>query len=79
MKKKTLVLVYEDNVLKISGERKELEEKEKCHYSESFYGSFARQFNLPHSANDEKGVQLAMRMVYYLLLFQKCPKERFNK
>ncbi|CAG8549473.1 4750_t:CDS:2, partial [Racocetra fulgida] len=54
-----------DRVLRISGERKEKKvvEGDKKHYSEVFYGSFARDFSLPENtdstnikANFESGV-----------------------
>jgi len=45
----------EENVLTISGERKvERQEKDKYHRVERYYGSFARSFTLPSSAEVDK-------------------------
>lgn len=45
-----------DNVLTVSGERKEekREDSKKRHYSEFSYGSFYRSFSLPTPVNPEK-------------------------
>ena len=49
VKKEDVELTVENGVLKLSGERRQQQEKtdEKYHKVESFYGSFARNFALP--------------------------------
>jgi len=49
-------------VLTLSGERKQekVEEQEKVHRIERFYGSFARRFALPENA-DEQGIRAESR------------------
>ena len=67
MKQEDIKVNLEDNVLTISGERKEekdeKDEKKHYHYYERRYGSFARSFTLPNTvktdeikAKYEKGV-----------------------
>lgn len=48
--------LLEDNVLRVSGERKERKKVEEAnsHYSEVYYGSFTRQFELPSTADKNK-------------------------
>jgi HSP20 family protein len=52
----------QDGVLTLSGERKQekVEEQEKVHRIERFYGSFARRFALPENA-DEQGIRAESR------------------
>ncbi|KLL02426.1 MAG: heat shock protein Hsp20 [Mycoplasmataceae bacterium RV_VA103A] len=54
-KEETKIEVYE-NILRISGNRKEKLKREnaKQHYSEVFYGSFTREFVLPAAVEKEK-------------------------
>lgn len=56
VKKEELKLKIEDGVLRISGERKSLEESEgtTIHRIESTFGSFERAFRLPKDANTEE-------------------------
>lgn len=56
VKKEELKLKIEDGVLRISGERKSLEESEgtTIHRIESTFGSFERAFRLPKDANNEE-------------------------
>ncbi len=56
LKQEDINVEVDDNILKISGERKEeKEEKEKkYHYVERSYGSFARSFTLLRNADAEK-------------------------
>jgi HSP20 family protein len=55
MSKEDFKVEVENNILSVSGERKEekKEENEKVTRSEFHYGSFKRSFNLPESANSE--------------------------
>jgi len=52
----------QDGVLTLAGERKQekVEEQEKIHRIERFYGSFARRFALPENA-DEQGIRAESR------------------
>ena len=52
----------QDGVLTLAGERKQekVEEQEKIHRVERFYGSFARRFALPENA-DEQGIRAESR------------------
>lgn len=54
--KKDISVRVEDNVLTISGERKEEKEEKKKNYTrqEFSYGSFSRSFELPEAVNDAK-------------------------
>lgn len=45
--------IFEDDTLRVSGERKEKKEDLKKHYSEISYGSFIREFVLPKSVEKE--------------------------
>jgi HSP20 family protein len=56
IKKEEVKIEVEENILRIHGERKEKNKQEntKQHYSEIFYGSFAREFVFPTSAEKEK-------------------------
>jgi len=54
VKKENTKIEITSRVLRVSGERKEeklVEDTEK-HYSEVFYGSFSRDFNLPENADN---------------------------
>ena len=54
--KKDFKIEVENNLLVVSGERKEekMEEKDKVTKREFHYGSFKRSFSLPEIANEEK-------------------------
>lgn len=58
MKQEEIKVNLEDNVLTISGERKEekeeKDEKKRYHYYERSYGSFARSFTLPNTVKTEE-------------------------
>jgi HSP20 family protein len=53
VKKEDVKIEVENNTLRIQGERKGEEKKDevKRHYSEVFYGSFIRDYNLPNTVN----------------------------
>ena len=53
VKKEDVQVTYEDGMITIKGERKQLKEdkNEKYHRVESFYGSFERRFSLPENVN----------------------------
>ena len=52
-KKENIHLEVRNHTLYISGERKEVIEKEQYHLKESFYGTFQRQFHLPENINKD--------------------------
>lgn len=55
--KENLKIHYENNVLTVSGTRREEykeEHKNHSHFMERFYGSFSRSFNLPSSIDEDK-------------------------
>jgi HSP20 family protein len=55
IKKEDMKIEVEENIVKISGERKEeKEEGTKEHYSEIFHGKFYREFVLPTLIKKEK-------------------------
>jgi len=56
MKKEDIEIDMKDNILTISGERKENSEikKEDFHRMESFYGSFNRSFSIPKGTDPKK-------------------------
>jgi HSP20 family protein len=55
MSKDQIKVDLHDNVLTISGERREerKEDSKKCHFSEISYGSFIRSFTLPAAVDNE--------------------------
>ena len=62
MKKDDIEIDFKENVLTISGEKKENEEvkKENYHRIESFSGSFSRSFTIPNNT-DPKKIEASMR------------------
>jgi len=56
VKKENVKIEVEENIVKISGERKEEKKQDeaKQHYSEIFYGKFYREFALPTQVKKEK-------------------------
>ena len=62
VRKEDVSITVQDGVLTLAGERKQekVEEQEKVHRIERFYGSFARRFALPAHA-DERGIRAASR------------------
>ena len=62
VRKEDVSITVQDGVLTLSGERKQekVEEQEKVHRIERFYGSFARRFALPENA-DEQGIRAESR------------------
>ena len=62
VRKEDVSITVQDGVLTLAGERKQekVEEQEKVHRVERFYGSFARRFALPENA-DEQGIRAESR------------------
>ena len=62
VRKEDVSITVQDGVLTLAGERKQekVEEQEKVHRVERFYGSFARRFALPENA-DEQGIHAESR------------------
>jgi HSP20 family protein len=62
VRKEDVSITVQDGVLTLAGERKQekVEEQEKIHRIERFYGSFARRFALPENA-DEQGIRAESR------------------
>ena len=62
VRKEDVSITVQDGVLTLAGERKpdKVEEQEKIHRIERFYGSFARRFALPENA-DEQGIRAESR------------------
>ncbi|MBK7902593.1 MAG: Hsp20/alpha crystallin family protein [Proteobacteria bacterium] len=62
VRKEDVSITVQDGVLTLAGERKQekVEEQEKLHRIERFYGSFARRFALPENA-DEQGIRAESR------------------
>jgi HSP20 family protein len=62
VRKEDVSITVQDGVLTLAGERKQekVEEQEKVHRIERFYGSFARRFALPENA-DEQGIRAESR------------------
>jgi len=58
LSKKNLKIHYENQILTVSGERKEEYKKESqeshSHFSEKFYGFFSRSFKIPSQLNQNK-------------------------
>lgn len=56
LKKENLKLTIEDNILTITGEKKqkEMAEHTRCYRSERSFGSFKRNFTLPVDINPDK-------------------------
>lgn len=56
LKKEDIKMNFADNTLKISGERKAVEESKEatCHRVERVYGKFYRSFNFPTMVNADK-------------------------
>jgi HSP20 family protein len=56
LKKEDIKMNFADNTLKISGERKSVEESKDvtCHRVERVYGKFYRSFNFPTMVNADK-------------------------
>jgi HSP20 family protein len=54
--KESIKIDFQENMLKVSGERKEekVTDKETSHLSEVFFGSFTRTFAFPQHVNGEK-------------------------
>ena len=53
MEKKEIDISVQENILKISGERKSEFENDSDQYSEIGFGKFNRTFNLPDHINEE--------------------------
>lgn len=53
MEKKEIDISVQENILKVSGERKSAFEKNPNQYSEIGFGKFNRTFNLPENVNEE--------------------------
>ena len=62
VRKEDVSITVQDGVLTLAGERKQekVEDQEKIHRIERFYGSFARRFALPDNA-DEQGIRAESR------------------
>ena len=62
VRKEDVSITVQDGVLTLAGERKQekVEEQEKVHRTERFYGSFARRFALPENT-DEQGIRAESR------------------
>jgi len=62
VRKEDVSITVQDGVLTLAGERKQekVDEQEKVHRIERFYGSFARRFALPENA-DEQGIRAESR------------------
>ncbi len=62
VRKEDVSITVQDGVLTLAGERKleKVDEQEKIHRIERFYGSFARRFALPENA-DEQGIRAESR------------------
>ena len=62
VRKEDVSITVQDGVLTLAGERRQekVEEQEKIHRIERFYGSFARRFALPENA-DEQGIRAESR------------------
>jgi HSP20 family protein len=62
VRKEDVSITVQDGVLTLAGERRQekVEEQEKVHRIERFYGSFARRFALPENA-DEQGIRAESR------------------
>jgi HSP20 family protein len=62
IRKEDVSITVQDGVLTLAGERKQekVEEQEKIHRIERFYGSFARRFALPDNT-DEQGIRAESR------------------
>ena len=56
MKKEGVKIEVEENIIRVSGEKKEEKKQDdtKQHYSEIFYGKFYREFVLPTLIKKEK-------------------------
>ena len=74
VRKEDVSITVQDGVLTLSGERKQqkVEEQEKIHRIERFFGSFARRFALPDNA-DEQGIRAESRDG---LIVIRIPKQR---
>jgi HSP20 family protein len=62
VRKEDVSITVQDGVLTLAGERRQekVDEQEKIHRIERFYGSFARRFALPENA-DEQGIRAESR------------------
>ncbi len=62
VRKEDVSITVQDGVLTLAGERKQekVEEQEKVHRIERYFGSFARRFALPENA-DEQGIRAESR------------------
>ncbi|CAI2161439.1 10353_t:CDS:2 [Funneliformis geosporum] len=71
----------DNNILKISGERKEEKkvEEEKSHYSEVFFGSFTRQFKLPATVDKEKDIKACYESGVLSISIPKTSSERIKQ
>ena len=74
VRKEDVSITVQDGVLTLAGERKQekVEEQEKVHRIERFYGSFARRFALPENA-DEQGIRAESRDGVIVI---RIPKQR---
>ncbi len=74
VRKEDVSITVQDGVLTLSGERRQqkVEEQEKIHRIERFFGSFARRFALPDNA-DEQGIRAESRDG---LIVIRIPKQR---
>jgi len=80
MTKDDINITLENNVLRLSGERK-LEKdvkKESFHRIERAYGNFQRSFSLPHQVNSEK-VEAAFKDGVLTILVPKAEQARPRK
>ena len=60
LSKKDVEISIADNVLTISGERKNAADNKEENYSELCYGKFSRSFNLPEDAKGD-GIKASMK------------------
>ena len=74
VRKEDVSITVQDGVLTLSGERKQqkVEDQEKIHRIERFFGSFARRFALPDNV-DEQGIRAESRDG---LIVIRIPKQR---
>jgi HSP20 family protein len=59
IKKQDIKINLRDNILEVSGERKQTRNTKntRSHYSEVSYGSYMRKFTLPNNVNKEEGMK----------------------
>jgi HSP20 family protein len=74
VRKEDVSITVQDGVLTLAGERRQekVEDHEKVHRVERFFGSFARRFALPENA-DEQGIRAESRDGVIVI---RIPKQR---